>query len=134
MFDTIKKPKVICNPQFILQIYINVSYQWVPKTCCALSNDDPENPRPADLDLCQMEAKMNNGTFTQIYSEVQYNLYHLQGKFRESSVFTGVCVDSYKCLWAFIGCYTRFSGLQSSLGITNGNRSHNKPLELIWTI
>ena len=43
-------------------------------------------------------------------------------------------VDSYKCLWAFIGCYTRFSGLQSSLGITNGNRSHNKPLELIETI
>ena len=41
-----------------------------------------------------------------------------------------VNVDSYKCLWAFIGCYTRFSGLQSSLGITNGNRSHNKPLEL----
>ena len=39
-------------------------------------------------------------------------------------------VDSYKCLWAFIGCYTRFSGLQSSLGITNGNRSHTKPLEL----
>ena len=43
-------------------------------------------------------------------------------------------VDSYKCLWAFIGCYTRFSGLQSSLGITNVNRSHNKPLELIETI
>ena len=42
-----------------------------------------------------------------------------------------VNVDSYKCLWAFIGCYTRFSGLQSSLGIINGNRSHNKPLELI---
>ena len=43
-------------------------------------------------------------------------------------------VDSYKCLWAFIGCYTRFSGLQSSLGNTNVNRSHNKPLELIETI
>ena len=43
-------------------------------------------------------------------------------------------VDSYKCPWAFIGCYTRFSGLQSSLGITNVNRSHNKPLELIETI
>ena len=39
-------------------------------------------------------------------------------------------VDSYKCLWMFIGCYTCFSGLQSSLGITNDNRSHNKPLEL----
>ena len=45
-----------------------------------------------------------------------------------------ILVDSYKCLWAFIGCYTRFSGLQSSLGITNVNRSHNKPLELIETI
>ena len=27
--------------------------------------------------------------------------------------------------------YTRFSGSLSSLDITNGNRSHNKPLELI---
>ena len=43
-------------------------------------------------------------------------------------------VDSYKCLWAFIGGFKRFSGLQSSLGITNVNRSHNKPLELIETI
>ena len=25
-------------------------------------------------------------------------------------------VDSYKCLWAFIGGFKRFSGLQSSLG------------------
>ena len=30
--------------------------------------------------------------------------------------------------------YTRFSGSLSSLDITNGNRSHNKPLELILTI
>ena len=30
--------------------------------------------------------------------------------------------------------YTRFSGSLSSLDITNGNRSHNKPLELIETI
>ena len=45
-----------------------------------------------------------------------------------------VCVDSYKCLWAFIECFKRFFGLQSSLGITNVNRSHNKPLELIETI
>ena len=43
-------------------------------------------------------------------------------------------VDSYKCLWAFIECFKRFFGLQSSLGITNVNRSHNKPLELIETI
>ena len=43
-------------------------------------------------------------------------------------------VDSYKCVWAFIGGFKRFSGLQSSLGITNVNRSHNKPLELIETI
>ena len=41
------------------------------------------------------------------------------------------CVDSYKGLWAFTYGFKRFSGLQSSLGITNGNRSHNKPLELI---
>ena len=46
----------------------------------------------------------------------------------------GGCVDSYKCLWAFIECFKRFFGLQSSLGITNVNRSHNKPLELIETI
>ena len=43
-------------------------------------------------------------------------------------------VDSYKCLWAFTECFKRFFGLQSSLGITNVNRSHNKPLELIETI
>ena len=43
-------------------------------------------------------------------------------------------VDSYKCLWAFIGSFKCFSGLQSSLGITNVNRSHNKPLEPIETI
>ena len=43
-------------------------------------------------------------------------------------------VDSYKCLLAFIECFKHFSGLQSSLGITNVNRSHNKPLELIETI
>ena len=36
------------------------------------------------------------------------------------------CVDSYKCLWAFIGGFKRFFGLQIPLGITNGNRSHNK--------
>ena len=34
-------------------------------------------------------------------------------------------------LWAFIHGKSRFSGLQSPLGITNGNRNHNKPLELI---
>ena len=45
-----------------------------------------------------------------------------------------IVVDSYKCLWAFIECFKRFFGLQSSLGITNVNRSHNKPLELIETI
>ena len=43
-------------------------------------------------------------------------------------------VDSNKCLWAFIECFKRFFGLQSSLGITNVNRSHNKPLKLIETI
>ena len=43
-------------------------------------------------------------------------------------------VDSYKYLWAFIECFKCFFGLQSSLGITNVNRSHNKPLELIETI
>ena len=47
---------------------------------------------------------------------------------------SGRYVDSYKCLWAFIGGFKHFSGLQSSLGITNVNRSHNKPLELIETI
>ena len=44
------------------------------------------------------------------------------------------CVDSYKCLWTFMECFKHFLGLQSSLGITNVNRSHNKPLELIETI
>ena len=34
-------------------------------------------------------------------------------------------------LGGYIYGFTRFSGLQSSLGITNGNRSHNKTLELI---
>ena len=43
-------------------------------------------------------------------------------------------VDSKECLWACTYGFKRFSGLQSSLGITNGNRSHNKPLELIVTI
>ena len=43
-------------------------------------------------------------------------------------------VDSKECLWACTYGFKRFSGLQSSLGITNGNRSHNKLLELIWTI
>ena len=40
-------------------------------------------------------------------------------------------VKSKEGLWAFIHAKSRFSGLQSTLGITNGNRSHNKPLELI---
>ena len=40
-------------------------------------------------------------------------------------------VDSKECLWACTYGFKHFSGLQSSLGITNGNRSHNKPLELI---
>ena len=40
-------------------------------------------------------------------------------------------VESKEGLWAFIHGKSRFSGLQSPLGITNGNRSHNKPLELI---
>ena len=43
-------------------------------------------------------------------------------------------VKSKEGLWAFIHGKSRFSGLQSPLGITNGNRSHNKPLELIETI
>ena len=43
-------------------------------------------------------------------------------------------VDSYKCLWVFIECFKCFFGLQSSPGITNVNRNHNKPLELIETI
>ena len=50
------------------------------------------------------------------------------------SGFWQVNVDSYKCLWVFTGGFKCFSGLQSSLGITNVNRSHNKPLELIETI
>ena len=40
-------------------------------------------------------------------------------------------VKTKEGLWAFIHGKSRFSGLQSPLGITNGNRSHNKPLELI---
>ena len=40
-------------------------------------------------------------------------------------------VKSKEGLWAFIHGKSCFSGLQSPLGITNGNRSHNKPLELI---
>ena len=69
--------------------------------------------------LCRY-ADMNNIIWNILLANFyEYNLFH---------------VDSYKCLWAFIGCYTRFSGLQSSLGITNVNRSHNKPLELIETI
>ena len=43
-------------------------------------------------------------------------------------------VDSKECLWACTYGFKHFSGMHSSLGITNGNRSHNKPLELIWTI
>ena len=42
-----------------------------------------------------------------------------------------VSVDFKECLWACTYGFKHFSGLQSSLGITNGNRSHNKPLELI---
>ena len=40
-------------------------------------------------------------------------------------------VKSKEGLWALIHGKSHFSGLQSPLGITNGNRSHNKPLELI---
>ena len=42
-----------------------------------------------------------------------------------------IIVKSKEGLWAFIHGKSRFSGLQSPLGITNGNRNHNKPLELI---
>ena len=40
-------------------------------------------------------------------------------------------VKSKEGLWAFIHGKSHFSGLQSPLDITNGNRNHNKPLELI---
>ena len=43
-------------------------------------------------------------------------------------------VKSKEGLLAFIYGKSCFYGLQSPLGITNGNRNHNKPLELIWTI
>ena len=66
--------------------------------------------------FCSEEVKMN---FYSVILSKKYLLLH---------------VDWYKCLWAFIGGFKRFSGLQSSLGITNVNRSHNKPLELIETI
>ena len=42
-----------------------------------------------------------------------------------------IYVKSKEGLWAFTHGKSRFSGLQSPLGITNGNRSHNKPLKLI---
>ena len=32
--------------------------QHVPKTCCKLTNSDPENPKPVNNTMCQMEAKM----------------------------------------------------------------------------
>ena len=71
-----------------------------------------------------------NGVFEGI-CEIQYLTLSKVLRLNDEVSIQGINVDSYKCLWAFIGCYTRFSGLQSSLGITNGNRSHNKPLELI---
>ena len=40
-------------------------------------------------------------------------------------------VDTVEVSQTFFWHYTRFSGSLSSLDITNGNRSHNKPLELI---
>ncbi|KAK3610827.1 hypothetical protein CHS0354_039120, partial [Potamilus streckersoni] len=32
---------------------------FVPKSCCVLTNDDPENPQPKNLMLCQNDAHMN---------------------------------------------------------------------------
>ena len=40
--------------------------QNVPKTCCKLSNSDPENPQPTNYQMCQLEAVMpsSNPTVT----------------------------------------------------------------------
>ena len=73
--------------------------------------------------------KTLKGTSTN-HDQIKYKTYRNKLK----QILRRANVDSYKCLWEFIGCYTHFSGLQSSLGITNVNRSHNKPLELIETI
>ena len=48
-----------------------------------------------------------------------------------NNYYVGDNVKSKEGLWAFIHGKSRFSGLQSPLGVTNGNRNHNKPLELI---
>ena len=46
------------------------------------------------------------------------------------ALMPGMCRYRLSCSNGF-KCYTRFWASWSSLGITNGNRSHNKPLELI---
>ena len=51
--------------------------------------------------------------------------------FFRTNIIAVLFVKSKEGLWAFIHGKSRSSGLQSPLGITNGNRNHNKPLELI---
>ena len=68
------------------------------------------------------------------FVEAATGRYNDQNSTKIETQINELSVDSYKCLWAFIECSKCFFGLQSSLGITNVNRSHNKPLELIETI
>ena len=46
-------------------------------------------------------------------------------------IFAKAHVDTVQVPLMVFWHYTCFSGSLSSLDITNGNRSHNKPLELI---
>ena len=52
-------------------------------------------------------------------------------RFTNKNIISYFCVDSNECLWVCTYGFKHFSGLQNSLGITNVNRSHNKPLEPI---
>ena len=71
------------------------------------------------------------------YSSVNQLFFSLQdiplGSVQEGSFFH-LDVDTVQVPLTVFWHYTRFSGSLSSLDITNGNRSHNKPLELIETI
>ena len=65
-----------------------------------------------------------------IYSTL-YISFHVQLSFCTLSAQMHIVVNSRYAWQMGFCCFTCFSGLQSSLGITNGNKSHNKPLELV---
>ena len=131
LFDHVSATVTFIYVFFLLKIK-NFSYSWITQVLCYVCK---KHPRIAfwknNVKFLWFVCKCGQNIkfiFVQRRLKWTFILFILSKK------YLLLHVDWYKCLWAFIGGFKRFSGLQSSLGITNVNRSHNKPLELIETI